>query len=230
MKYIIIGLGNFGSVLCDRLSSAGHEVIAVDNNPQKVEEFKDLSTSSVCLDSTEEHALKTLPLSDVDVVIVTIGENVGASILTMALLKKLQVKHIIGRSLSPIHQTIIEALGVEDIINPEKEAALHMASRLEITGTVDQFTISDNLFVVELKVPTFLIQQQVGEIGFDTNFNLKLLTIKRMVITKNMLGQPRKEFSPLETITDQTELMGTDHLVLYGKAEHFQKLFRLNLY
>jgi trk system potassium uptake protein TrkA len=92
MKYIIIGLGNFGTTLCTSLTAMGHEVIGVDKDMQKVNQVKDRVTHGICLDSSDMHAITTLPLKDADIVIVCIGEDIGASILTTAILKQHKVK------------------------------------------------------------------------------------------------------------------------------------------
>ena len=88
MKYIIIGLGNYGGVLAEELSMLGNEVIGVDMNSHHVELLKDKIAASFIMDATEEEALSALPLREVDVVIVAIGENLGASVRTIAILKK----------------------------------------------------------------------------------------------------------------------------------------------
>ena len=79
MKYIIIGLGNYGGVLAEELSVLGHEVIGVDTNEHRVDVLKDKIATSFIIDATDEQSLSVLPLKDVDVVIVAIGENFGAS-------------------------------------------------------------------------------------------------------------------------------------------------------
>ena len=105
MKYIIIGLGNYGGVLAEELSVLGHEVIGVDTNEHRVDVLKDKIATSFIIDATDEQSLSVLPLKDVDVVIVAIGENFGASVRVVALLKKKGVKHIYARAvdLSLIH-------------------------------------------------------------------------------------------------------------------------------
>ena len=88
MRYIIIGLGNYGSVLAKELTLLGNEVIGADNNPNRVDALKDKLSTAFIIDATDDVSLSVLPLSDVDVVIVTIGEDIGASIRTIALLKQ----------------------------------------------------------------------------------------------------------------------------------------------
>src|SRR5690554_1236994 len=105
MKYIILGLGNFGRALAIQLTERGHEVIGADKSMTKVEQLKEKVTHTICMDTTDVDAVEALPLKDVDAVIVAIGEDEGASLLTTALLKQLQVKRIIGRVVSDLQKT-----------------------------------------------------------------------------------------------------------------------------
>jgi trk system potassium uptake protein len=91
MKFIIIGLGNFGSTLAEKLTNMHHEVIGVDNQMEKVEAIKDKISLAVCLNSKDPESLTTLPLKNSDAVLVCIGEDEGASLITSAHLKKLKV-------------------------------------------------------------------------------------------------------------------------------------------
>ena len=104
MRYIIIGLGIYGSNLAKDLTAMGHEVIGADSRPSNVEAVKNYISTVYTFDSTDETALNVLPLTDVDVVIVSIGENLGASVKTVALLKQDGVKKIYARAVDEIHQ------------------------------------------------------------------------------------------------------------------------------
>ena len=103
MKFIVIGLGYFGSTLAISLTEQGHEVIGIDNKFERVDELKNQINNVMEMDTTNENAVKTLPLNDTDAVIVAIGEDVGSSILTLSILKKLNANNIIGRIISPMH-------------------------------------------------------------------------------------------------------------------------------
>ena len=91
MKYIIVGMGNFGGFLATRLTEMGHEVIGVDSSEVKIEQVKDKITHAILMDATDSVTVKTLPYKDADAVIITIGENVGASIMVTAIFKQLNV-------------------------------------------------------------------------------------------------------------------------------------------
>ena len=131
MKYIIFGLGNFGSSLGQKLTEQGNEVIGVDNDMAKVDSLKEKISHTVCLDSTDQFTVSGLPLKDTDVVIVAIGEDQGANIMTSAVLKNLNVKRLISRAITPLHETVLEAMGINEIVHPEEETAERWAKKLK---------------------------------------------------------------------------------------------------
>lgn len=100
MKYIIIGLGNFGASLAQKLTKTGNEVIGVDSQMGKVNALKEKITHTICLDATDEQAISHLPVSGTDVVMVCIGEDEGANILATALMKRSKAKRLISRAVS----------------------------------------------------------------------------------------------------------------------------------
>ena len=107
MKIIVFGLGNFGISLALNLTETGNEVIAVDKQIERVNLIKDKVSHAICLDSTNELAYESLPMKDANIVVVAIGENEGAAIITTAIIKKLSNAKIISRSLSGIHDTVL---------------------------------------------------------------------------------------------------------------------------
>ena len=116
MKYIIIGLGNYGHVLAEELSALGHEVIGADISAGRVDSLKDKVATAFVIDATDGQALSVLPLNSVDVVIVAIGENFGASIRVVALLKQKKVKRIYARAIDGVHRSVLEAFGLDRIL------------------------------------------------------------------------------------------------------------------
>lgn len=109
MKYLIIGLGHYGSMLAMELTAMGHEVAGVDSNSLHVDSVKDRMAASFVLDATDETALSVLPLKSVDAAIVAIGDNFGASVRIVSLLKKLKVKRIYARAVDEVHKAVLEA-------------------------------------------------------------------------------------------------------------------------
>lgn len=226
MKYIIIGLGNFGSTLSVSLTDMGHEVIGVDRDMNKVNALKDKITHAVCVDATSFESINTLPLQDADAVIVGIGEDFGASVMATALLKQLKVKKLISRSMSELHRTVIDAIGVNQIINPEEESALRLAKKMQIKGVVDSFELSDRFSIIEAKVPDEFIGKTVEEVGFAGRYGVNLLTILKMRESKNLFGQAKLKPEVASIVHPSTILESNDILVLFGKPENIKECLR----
>lgn len=123
MKYIVIGLGNFGTTLACRLTDMGHEVIGVDSNEHRIDDIKDRISVAYIMDATEKVALKSLPLDEVDCVIVSIGQSMDCSLRIVAILKELKVKLIYARALDLTHKSILTAMNIQKIFIPESMAA-----------------------------------------------------------------------------------------------------------
>lgn len=224
MKYIIIGLGNFGSALAIKLTQAGHEVIGVDIDISRVDFVKESITYAVCLDSSNPEAVKSLPLKNADIVIVSIGENEGANIMATALMKKMNVKRIIARSMSTIHENVLEAMGIDEIIRPEEETAQRWVTKLANEGVLNTFEITKGYEVTEIEVPARFIGMSLKEIGFIKNYNLIILTIIKKTFNRNFLGATTKVHIP-QGIPQPDDVLETgDILALYGKNEDIHKL------
>lgn len=143
MRYLIIGLGIYGSNLALDLTKMGHEVIGADNRESIVESIKDNISTAYIIDSTDAASLQMLPLKNVDIVIVAIGENFGASVRTVALLKSLGVEHIYARAIDKLHESILEGFRVDRIITPEQRAASDLVEEIELGNNVKSMKIDD---------------------------------------------------------------------------------------
>ena len=130
MKYLIIGLGNFGQTLAETLTDKGHDVIGVDTNEGRVEQIKDRIAMAYILDATEVSALRSLPLKEFDCAIVAIGQSMDFSLRAVAALKELGVQKIYARALDQTHKSILTAMNIEKIFIPESYAARIFAEKL----------------------------------------------------------------------------------------------------
>lgn len=223
MKFIIIGLGNFGAWLGQSLTAAGHEVIGVDFNMSKVESMKDKITHVIKLDTTDLVALKTLPLKEANAVVVSIGEDVGASIQTTALLKQLKVKRIIGRVISPLHETVITAIGVDEVVHPEQDAAEQMSKKLDLSHIVEAFEISSNYNVIEIKAPIKFNNLSISETKLFENYNLKVVTLLRPESRESIFGFEKTVKNSIGLVNAQTIIHADDIIVLFGNIRDIRK-------
>mgnify|MGYP000851223359 FL=1 len=222
MKYLIIGLGSFGSSLAQKLTSLGNEVIGVDIKMEKVNAMKDQITYAVCLDATNPNALESLPIKNTDVAIVCIGEAQGANILATANLKKLKLNRIISRSLNPLHENVLQAIGITEIVHPEEESAERWAKKLMFKEIIDSFELNNNYSIIEIKVPESLIGKTIAEVGFRNTFNILILTIIQNKEKQNLLGMPHN-IPYVQGIPDpETKFQKDDILVIYGSNKDIQ--------
>jgi len=225
MKYIVFGLGNFGKALSIRLTELGHEVIGIDNSMAKVEKLKERITHTICMDSTDKEAVSALPLKDSDGVIVAIGEDEAASLLTTALLKQLQVKRIIGRVVSELQQTILEAMNIDEYIRPETESAERFAMRLDNIAILDSFKISEKYSIVETIVPEKYIGMTLEKANLTNEFKVIVLTTIRS--REEIEDGVTKKVSEATGIAKSSTLLEpNDVLVLFGELKDINRLIK----
>lgn len=217
MKYIVLGLGHFGKSLAIHLTELGHEVIGADKRIAIVEQLKDKITHTVCLDSTDKEAVTSLPLRDSDAVIVAIGEDEGASLMTTALIKQLGVKRIIGRVVSDLQRTVMEAMEIDEYIMPEEEAAERLAMRLDNIDIVDSFKVSDRYSIIETKVPSKYVGMTLREADLTNKY--KIIVLTTLKDTDNPQERMASGIAQSDTVLDESDL-----LVLFGELSDIKKL------
>ena len=228
MKYIVIGLGNFGLSLAEKLTKLGNEVIGIDNNMAKVEAVKEKISHAICMDATDEYTMNGLPFKDTDVVIIAIGEDTGANIMATAMVKKLHPHRLISRAITNIHETILEAMDVQTIIHPEEETAERWAKKLSLKGVVESFELSINYSIVEIAIPAQLVGKTIEEVGFRNNYNLVCVSIIKKIADKNLFGKVKRINQIQGLVTTDTVLQSADILVLYGENSDIKKFIKEN--
>ena len=151
--YAVIGLGRFGSAVASTLVSLGQDVIGLDDNEDRVREMGELTTNALQIDATDIRALRQAGVNEADVAVISIGENIEASLLVVMQVKDLGVPHIIAKAVTPLHGRILEKLGVTRVIFPEREMAERTARSLVIPNALDYITLSTEFSIVEVTVP-----------------------------------------------------------------------------
>lgn len=226
MKYLIIGLGHYGGMLAMELTAMGHEVAGADINSQHVDCVKDRMATSFVLDATDETALSVLPLKSVDAVIVAIGDNFGASVRIVSLLKKLKVKHIYAQAVDEIHKAVLEAFSIGRILTPEQDAARLLAQQLELDGGAELFQIDENTYVFKFVVPSKLVGYHLNELNLEQEFEMKLISLVRGKKVQNFLGISVFEREVSNTFPEDYELQQGDALVCYGPYARFMQFWK----
>ncbi|WP_029552368.1 potassium channel family protein [Thermocrinis jamiesonii] len=207
----VIGLGRFGYHVAKTLAQGGAEVIACDSDEEKVRQIADLVSMAFVLDATDEKALKESGIVNADTVVVSIGENIEASILIVVQLKELGVKEVIAKAANPMHGKILERLGVDRVIYPERDMAIRLAHSLLMGQFIEEIPIGDQFSIFEIKAFEALFGKTLRELDLRRRFGVSVLAIKRQ---DSMLVNPSGEEKILEG----------DILVVLGTTEQLAKL------
>lgn len=223
MKFIVLGLGNYGAALSTKLVVLGHEVIGADKKIDLVEKLNHQITHAIALDATSPEAIKGLPLRDVDAVINAIGEDEGVNIMATALLVQSGVKRIICRVTSPLQQTVLEAMNIKEFVYPEGDSAERMAYKLDLKGVTDSFQIGDRFKLIEIELPKRYIDHSLSEIDFLGQYRIQPVTIVREVESRNFLGTLRTTRVVQGVLQPDTVLRKGDKLLLFGDVLNLEK-------
>lgn len=226
MKYLIIGLGNYGGVLAEELTMLGHEVVGVDSEELQAERYKDKVATTYVLDATDEMALSVLPLNGVDIVIVAIGENFGASVRIVSLLKKRNVKHIYARAVDEVHKAVLDVFSLDRILTPEKDAARLLVQLMELDAEVEHFSIDENNYVFKFSVPAKLIGYKINELSIEQEFGIRIISVIMGKQISNILGISKVEKVSTMTFPEDYALGQNDGLVCYGQYSDFIKFWK----
>lgn len=225
MRYLIIGLGIYGSNLARDLTDMGHEVIGADRSAVLVDTIKDYISTAYVIDSTDETALAALPLKAVDLVIVAIGENFGANIKTVALLKKLGVKHIYARAADPIHRSILEGLSVDRIITPEQRAARDLSLEIALGHRAEVMKVDSESYVICFRLQQVFWGIPYARLNLAGEFGLTLIGASRPEHGRNMLGISVDTLKPIDVSADAAQVVEDgDVAVVYGTRKAYLKL------
>lgn len=226
MKYIIVGLGSFGASLGIKLTAQGNEVIGIDTNMSRVNNYKERLSHTIQMDATDEYTVSGLPLKDTDVVVIAIGEEQGDNILATALFKTLQVKRLISRAVNPLHEKVLQAIGVDEIVHPEEETAERWAKKLSFKGVVNSFELSNEYSIVEVKLPEKYNGKAIRDSQIREEYNLVVLTTISKKETKSIMGKTR-EIDKVQGVANPDDMLfSEDLLVVYGANKNIKRFLR----
>ena len=228
MKYIVVGLGSFGASLAEKLTEQGNEVIGIDTNMNKVDNYKERISHTICMDATDEFTVSGLPLKDTDMVVIAIGENKGANVMSTALFKNFQVKRLVSRAIDSLHEKVLRAIGVDEIVHPEAESAERWAKKLCLKGVVDSFELSDDYSIIEVTVPERYHGKNIGEAHIREDYNLLVLTTIGCSIEKSFIGKT-VNITKVKGVANPKDVLSKDDiLVVYGANNDIKRFLRDN--
>lgn len=176
--YLVIGLGRFGSSVAAELFKLGHEVLAVDSNEDNVNRVADSVTHAITCDARDEATLKSLGVRNFDCAIVGIGNDVASSVMTTVTLKELGVKQVICKANSDLHKTVLEKVGADKVVFPEREMAHKLAQGLSSANIFDFIELSENFGVAEIELPESWVGKTIGSIDIRAKFGVNIIAVK----------------------------------------------------
>ncbi len=214
-QFGVIGLGRFGSSVAITLEKLGYQVLAIDKNETKVDALKDFVTHAKQTDATDADALKEAGIANCDVVVVAIGGDMQNSILTTMVLKDMGTKRIIVKASNAMHGKVIEKIGVEKIVYPEKDTGIRIAHQLVSSNILDFIQVSSDYSMEEIKISEDLKGSTLKDLNLRKKYDIEVLAIKRR---DKLVLVPHAE----------EELILNDILIIIGKTENvreFEKSF-----
>ncbi|UOQ43211.1 TrkA family potassium uptake protein [Halobacillus salinarum] len=216
-EFAVIGLGRFGGSICRELAREGMEVLALDLDEDKVNEYKEIAAHAVIADSTDENVLKELGLRNIDHVIVAIGDNIQSSILTTLMLKELGIKTITVKAQNDYHEKVLTKIGADHVVHPERDMGKRIAHNIISNNILDYIELSDDHSVVEVKAGSKMSGRTLVDLDIRAHYGCNVVAIKRNkdVIVSPMATEEIRESDVLIVIGADKDISRFEkHLVV----------------
>ena len=211
---LLIGLGRFGKNIALQLNKLGHEVMAVDNNEERVNEILPIVTNAQIGDSTNTEFLKSLGIRNFDVCIVTIGGDFQNSLETTSLLKELGAKLVVSRAERDVQAKFLLRNGADEVVSPEKQVANWAAIRYTADHIRDYIEVGEAHAIFEVEVPEGWVGKSVGELDIRRKYSINIMATKEN-------GKINMAVTPETVLTDKITLL------VLGAYKKLQKCFHI---
>jgi trk system potassium uptake protein TrkA len=178
-QFVIIGLGRFGSSLARELIQLDYEVLGIDKDEEAVQDMSQVLTHAVVAESTDEEVLRSLGVRNFDCGVVAIGDDIQASILTAIILKDLGVKKVVAKAMSELHGRVLEKIGVDRVVYPERDMGIRVAHQLVSPNLLDYIELSKEYTIAELAVPKCLNGVSLQDLNPRARFGCSIVAINK---------------------------------------------------
>jgi len=215
-SFAIIGLSSFGYYLAKTLSAKGYQVMAIDKREERVERVKGFVDRAVVADASDKETLLSLGLTDLDAVVVSLGDQIDASILVTLYLRELRVKKIIAKAITEDHGKILDIIGATEVVFPERDVAVRLSQSMESDYVLDSITLSEGISILEIAAPNTLVGKTLGALDLRNRYGVLVLIVKELV-PENVVLIP----------TADHIIKDSDILVMMGKDEDLAKIKKL---
>lgn len=211
-KFCVIGLGNFGFHVLKTLFEAGHDIIAIDANKDKVQAAKDYCTYAVLSDAANKDFLDSQGIGDMDAIVVSMGDRSHLATLITLYLKELGAKRILVKALNEDHGRILERVGATDVIFPEKEMAQRLAHNLTSPNILEFIPLAEEYSISETEPPKHFIGKTLSELDLRKTYHVTIIAIKEVLTDAFILAPPADHL-----------IKNSDLLILIGKSDDVDK-------
>ena len=199
--FCVIGLGNFGNNLAKTLSKLRHEVLVVDASQDKIDSIADTVTTAICGDATNEAVLRAAGVKGCECAIVCMENNLSDSILITLLLKEIGLKRIVVRATDERQKKVLQKVGADVVVLPEKESGTKLAYTLSKRGVINYFSPSADFTIAEIIVPKSWCGKSVVEVDVRRKYSVNIIAIaKQDAEDFELLADPNHIFAPEERI------------------------------
>jgi trk system potassium uptake protein len=178
-EFVVIGLGRFGGSIVRSLTEQGMEVMAIDQDEDKVNEFSSIASHAVMADSTDESVLKSLGIKNFDHVIVAIGDDIQSSILTTLMLKEIGVKKITVKAQNDYHEKVLRKIGANQVVHPERDMGRRIAHNIVSNNVLDYLELSDEHSIVEIVANDHLAGNTLSSLDIRARYGINIVAVKR---------------------------------------------------
>ena len=209
--YAVFGLGRYGIAVARELVHNGAEVIAVDMDERIVNAAADELPICKCADITDPDVIRQLGISNVDVVIIAMANNLESSVMAVTLCKEIGVKTVIAKSANEMHQKILNRVGADKVVFPENESGIRLAKNLLSSGFVDMVSLAKNVSIIELDMKADWVGKNLIELNLRKKYSINVVAI-------------RKGESVSVDIDPHAPLQGEDKLIVIANTEKLSKL------
>ncbi len=222
-QYVVLGLGIFGkSIVVNLMKKPGVEVFAVDKNMHLVDELKDIATQAIRLDATQRDALEAIEINKFDAVFIAIGQqSMMDNILTALLLKEMEVPCIIARYLNAQHKSILERIGIDELVNPEEKMGEEIAKNIVSSNSIPYFELFEKYSIEEIEIGSQFIGKSVSDIDIKDKCSVHIMAVKKDSIKKN--AKDGDEETEIDIIFDNRVLSEKDTIVAIGTDKEIAK-------
>ncbi|XCH79121.1 MAG: TrkA family potassium uptake protein [Candidatus Dehalobacter alkaniphilus] len=178
MRFVVIGIGRFGRSIATSLYKLGYEVLVIDNSEKEIQAIANQVTHAVQFETIDEGALKRLGIHNYDIAIVAISD-IQSNILVSVLLKELEVQRVISKAIDAPHGKVLEKIGVDQVVYPERDMGIHVAHKLTTTNDfLDYIKLSPDYSIVEILAPPKFIDKTLEKSNLQAKYRVNVIAIK----------------------------------------------------